>query len=290
MCLEQLSKLLPTSFHRVERHSSYHPGIQSFAAIVSNVRHDTLYRNPPSRFSRNLRNLVGPLALILFDNVHYCYPQTAGEVVSRVVVRRWSIAAGECVALIGASGSGKTTLLQLAGGILGVAGGSIQVAQQSLGTMPEARRRKFRLANIGFVFQSFELLPHLTVEENLLLPIHLLKPKRLSTQVQSRVDELCENLSLSRSIRKRRPDRLSQGERQRVAIGRALVTQPSVVLADEPTGNLDPALKRSVVELLLNQCRENNATLVMATHDLSGIDRFDSSHETSTVLQWEGQH
>lgn len=222
--------------------------------------------------------------------MHYCYPQTAGEVASRVVVRQWSIAAGECVALIGASGSGKTTLLQLAGGILGVAGGSIQVAQQSLGTMPEARRRKFRLANIGFVFQSFELLPHLTVEENLLLPIHLLQPKRLSTQVQSRVDELCENLSLSRSIRKRRPDRLSQGERQRVAIGRALVTQPSVVLADEPTGNLDPALKRSVVELLLNQCRENNATLVMATHDLSGIDRFDSSHETSTVLQWEGQH
>ena len=148
--------------------------------------------------------------------MHYCYPQTAGEVASRVVVRQWSIAAGECVALIGASGSGKTTLLQLAGGILGVAGGSIQVAQQSLGTMPEARRRKFRLANIGFVFQSFELLPHLTVEENLLLPIHLLQPKRLSTQVQSRVDELCENLSLSRSIRKRRPDRLSQGERQRI--------------------------------------------------------------------------
>ncbi len=209
---------------------------------------------------------------------------------SRVDVRRWSIAAGECVALMGASGSGKTTLLHLAGGVLGVAGGSIQVARQSLGTMPEARRRQFRLANIGFVFQSFELLPHLTVEENLLLPIRLLQQKRLSTQVRSRVEELCENLSLSHSIRKRRPDRLSQGERQRVAIGRALVTQPSVVLADEPTGNLDPALKRSVVELLLNRCRESNATLVMATHDLSGIDRFDSSHETSTILQWEGRH
>lgn len=209
---------------------------------------------------------------------------------SRVDVRRWSIAAGECVALMGASGSGKTTLLKLAGGVLGVAGGSIQVARQSLGTMPEARRRQFRLANIGFVFQSFELLPHLTVEENLLLPIRLLQQKRLSTQVRSRVEELCENLSLSHSIRKRRPDRLSQGERQRVAIGRALVTQPSVVLADEPTGNLDPALKRSVVELLLNRCRESNATLVMATHDLSGIDRFDSSHETSTILQWEGRH
>ncbi len=227
--------------------------------------------------------------MILFDNVHYSYPQTPGDNVSRVHVPRWSIAAGECVALIGASGSGKTTLLQLAGGILGVADGSIQVAKQSLGSMPEPKRRRFRLANIGFVFQSFELLPHLTVDENLLLPMRLLHQKRLSTEIHSRVDELCDQLGLSRSIRKRRPERLSQGERQRVAIGRALVTQPSVVLADEPTGNLDPALKRSVVELLLERCREDHATLVMATHDLSCIDQFDSSHETSTVLQWQGR-
>jgi len=226
--------------------------------------------------------------LILFDNVHYSYPQTPGDVVSRVHVPRWSIAAGECVALTGASGSGKTTLLQLAGGILDVADGSIQVASSSVGTMSEPKRRRFRLANIGFVFQSFELLPHLTVDENLLLPIRLLHQKRLSREVHSRIDELCLQLDLSRSLRKRRPDRLSQGERQRVAIGRALVTQPRVVLADEPTGNLDPALKLSVVELLLERCRENNATLVMATHDLSCIDRFDSSHETSSVLQWEG--
>ena len=150
--------------------------------------------------------------------MHYSYPQTPGDNVSGVHVPRWSIAAGECVALIGASGSGKTTLLQLAGGILGVADGSIQVAKQSLGSMPEPKRRRFRLANIGFVFQSFELLPHLTVDENLLLPMRLLHQKRLSTEIHSRVDELCDQLGLSRSIRKRRPERLSQGERQRVAM------------------------------------------------------------------------
>jgi ABC-type lipoprotein export system ATPase subunit len=108
--------------------------------------------------------------LIQFADVHYSYPQTAGDIGSRIHIRRWSIASGECVALIGASGSGKTTLLQLAGGILPVADGSIQVAEQSLGSMHETKRRRFRLANVGFVFQSFELIPHLTGQENLLLP------------------------------------------------------------------------------------------------------------------------
>lgn len=219
--------------------------------------------------------------------MHYCYPQTSGDIGSRLRIPEWSVGAGECVALIGASGSGKTTLLQLAGGILSVDDGSIRVGQHALAAMNEAKRRQFRLANVGFVFQSFELLPHLTVDANLLLPFRLLHKQRISTDVQRQVDQLCEKLGLSQAIRKRRPDRLSQGERQRVAIGRALVTQPSVVLADEPTGNLDPVLKKSIVDLLLARCRENQATLVMATHDLSCLDRFDMSCETDTVVQWE---
>ena len=221
--------------------------------------------------------------------MHYSYPQTAGDIGSRIHIQRWSIASGECVALIGASGSGKTTLLQLAGGILPVDDGSIQVAEQSLASMHEPKRRRFRLANVGFVFQSFELLPHLTVHENLLLPFRLLNQRSISTEGLSRVEHLCEKLGLSNAIRKRRPDRLSQGERQRVAIGRALVTQPSVVLADEPTGNLDPVLKKSIVDLLLERCREHKATLVMATHDLNCTDRFDRSCETTSVVQWEAR-
>ena len=204
-------------------------------------------------------------------------------------IPRWSVTAGECLALIGASGSGKTTLLQLAGGILAADKGAINVANFSLQAMRESKRRSFRLANVGFVFQSFELLPHLTVEENLLLPLRLLRATSASTDMRTRVDKLCERLGITPSIRKRRPDRLSQGERQRVAIGRALAHQPSVVLADEPTGNLDPALKRSIVDLLLEHCRENQATLVMATHDVSCIDRFDSTCSTSDVLQWEAR-
>lgn len=227
--------------------------------------------------------------MIQFDNVHYCYPRIPGDTRSRVHIRRWSIATGERVALIGASGSGKTTLLQLAGGILPVDDGSLEVAGQPLATMHETKRRRFRLAHVGFVFQSFELLPHLTVQQNLLMPFRLLNDQRISNDVLSRVDQMCERLGLASALRKRRPDRLSQGERQRVAIGRAMVTQPSVVLADEPTGNLDPALKMTIVKLLLDQCRENEATLVMATHDLSCVDRFDSCCDTNTLVQWETQ-
>lgn len=227
--------------------------------------------------------------MIQFENVHFSYPRTEGEECLRLRIQRWSVGPGECLALIGASGSGKTTLLQLAGGILPAGGGSIDVAEHALHAMNESRRRKFRLANVGFVFQSFELLPHLTVEENLLLPFRLARQKRLSADVLSRMDELFERLSLVPSIRKRRPDRLSQGERQRVAIGRALITRPSVVMADEPTGNLDPSLKKAIVELLVDQCRENGATLVMATHDLNCIDNFDLSRDTSDVLQWEAR-
>lgn len=225
--------------------------------------------------------------MILFDNVDYCYPQTVRDIKSRIYVPCWSVPHGECQAMVGASGSGKTTLLQLAGGILKPNNGLIEIAKHSLTQMNEKRRRRFRLATIGFIFQSFELLPHLTVEENVLLPIRISHEKNITSQTRQRLDRLFSNLDLPTTLRNRRPDYLSQGERQRVAIGRALITQPSIVLADEPTGNLDQNLKESIVELLLEQCRENDATLIMATHDLNCIDKFDTATNTNDLLRWE---
>lgn len=225
--------------------------------------------------------------MIFFDAVHYCHRHGSRDSASRLRVDHWSVNQGQCVALVGASGSGKTTLLQLTGGVLQAASGTIEVAEKRLSGLDEGARRDFRLANVGFVFQSFELLPHLTVQENVLLPCRLASDQALVGSALKRLDPLLENLGLDVNLRNRKPDFLSQGERQRVAIGRALITQPRIILADEPTGNLDHQLKAAIVELLLKHCRENQTTLVMATHDLGCVHQFDLTSDATEFLRWE---
>ena len=205
--------------------------------------------------------------MIFFDAVHYCHRHASRDSASRLRVDHWSVNQGQCVALVGASGSGKTTLLQLTGGVLQAASGTIEVAEKRLSGLDERARRDFRLANVGFVFQSFELLPHLTVQENVLLPCRLSSDQALVKSALN-IGSAVGKPRARRQFTNRKPDFLSQGERQRVAIGRALIARPRVILADEPTGNLDHQLKASIVELLLKHCRENGTTLVMATHDL----------------------
>lgn len=171
---------------------------------------------------------------------------------------------GKFLAIMGASGSGKSTLLHLMAGLARPDSGSVRINGSDLATMPDRELTIFRRRNIGLVFQSFNLIPTLTAEENIALPLML--DGTNGRTAQQNVDRLLETLGLS-DRRSHRPDSLSGGEQQRVAIGRALVTDPAVILADEPTGNLDSASSRSVCELLHDLSATHNKTIIMVTHE-----------------------
>ena len=184
------------------------------------------------------------------------------------------IPSGESVALVGPSGCGKTTLLNLLVGIAVPNEGNIRFEGRELTRLDDAARRAFRISTAGMVFQEFELLTYLNVEENILLPFLLNSSLRLTYETKKNVSELAESLGLG-TLLKRSIDQLSHGERQRVAIARALITNPALLLADEPTGNLDAATRDQIVNLLFEQAAVKQSTLFMATHDHSLIDRFD---------------
>lgn len=171
---------------------------------------------------------------------------------------------GQFLAVMGASGSGKSTLLHLMAALTSPDGGRVVINGTDLGTLNDRERTLFRRRNVGLVFQAFNLIPTLTAEENVLLPLML--EGRNGDEGRSKVNELLEALGLS-GRRTHRPDALSGGEQQRVAIGRALVADPAVILADEPTGNLDSVNSRSVCELLRDLSLIHHKTIVMVTHE-----------------------
>ena len=173
------------------------------------------------------------------------------------------VAEGELVALLGRSGSGKSTLLNLLSGIDLPTAGSVRLRGVALGALDERRRTLLRRHEIGFVFQFFNLIPTLTVEENLLLPLEL--SGKLDPAERRRALDLLDSVGLGHRLASY-PDVLSGGEQQRVAIVRALAHDPALVLADEPTGNLDAETAEQVLDLLGRSLRERGKTLVMATH------------------------
>jgi putative ABC transport system ATP-binding protein len=179
---------------------------------------------------------------------------------------------GEIAVFVGRSGSGKSTLLNLISGIDRPSTGSVLVNGTDLTTLDERARTLFRREHIGFVFQFFNLIPLLTVEENLLLPLDLLG--RADARGRARAAELLDRVGLADRARAY-PDRLSGGEQQRVAVARALVHDPALVLADEPTGNLDAETAKVVVELLDQLVRELGKTVVMATHSAEVVGSAD---------------
>jgi len=179
---------------------------------------------------------------------------------------------GEFVALLGPSGSGKSTLLNLIGGIDLPTSGEVIVEGEALTRMGERDRTLFRRRRIGFVFQFFNLVPTLTVEENLLLPLEL--TGRLGARERARARSLLEEVGLADRA-SAFPDRLSGGEQQRVAVARALVHDPALVLADEPTGNLDREMGRQVADLLDRLVRREGRTLVVVTHSTELAGRAD---------------
>ncbi len=169
---------------------------------------------------------------------------------------------GDAVSIVGASGSGKSTLLGLMAGLDHPSSGKVYIGEQDLYALSEDERARLRAKLVGFVFQSFQLLPALTALENVMLPLELAGrrgAKSLALDLLGRVG-LAERTS-------HYPRELSGGEQQRVAIARAFVTDPAILFADEPTGNLDSATGESVIELMFELNREQNATLILVTHD-----------------------
>jgi putative ABC transport system ATP-binding protein len=208
-------------------------------------------------------------AFICLERISKSYEEAGRQ---RVVLHEVSaqFARGAFVVLLGRSGSGKSTLLNLVSGIDTPDGGEVLVGGVSLTRMSERDRTLFRRAEIGFIFQFFNLVPTLTVFENLLLPLEL--NGRADTAGQQHARDLLEQVGLA-DRRDVYPDRLSGGEQQRIAIARALVHDPSIVLADEPTGNLDGDTGRVVLDLLDTLTRRAGKNLLMVTHseDVVGL-------------------
>ena len=184
-----------------------------------------------------------------------------------------ALARGEQVGLIGPSGSGKTTLLHLVAGIERPERGRITVNGTAMSELSDASTRAFRIHKLGLVFQEFALLEHLSVLDNVLLPYRITPVLELDATARRRARSLIESVGLDKSS-DRLVTQLSQGERQRVAVCRALVTEPLLLLADEPTGNLDPANKFRVIDILRDYAVEHDATLLTVTHDHDLLDRF----------------
>jgi putative ABC transport system ATP-binding protein len=184
--------------------------------------------------------------------------------VSALVGVDFQVAQGEFVAIMGPSGSGKSTLLHLLGGLDSPSGGTVILAGESLAELSERQATLVRRHNVGFVFQFFNLLPTLSAEENILLPVIIdgKNPKEYE-------DQLTHLLELVGLVDRRthKPDQLSGGEQQRVAVARALITQPAILLADEPTGNLDTKTGTAIMDLLRRSCDELGQTVIVVSHD-----------------------
>jgi putative ABC transport system ATP-binding protein len=182
------------------------------------------------------------------------------------------IQAGEFIAIVGDSGVGKSTLLNCMAGLDHWDAGSLKVQGADLGAMTDEQLAIWRRKSVGFVFQAFHVLPHLDVAQNIGLPLLLLGEK--PTQIAPRVNEMLQAVGLD-GLGARLPQQLSGGQLQRVAIARALVHRPALVLADEPTGNLDPSTAERVMDVLIAQTRSSGAALILVTHSQVAAARAD---------------
>jgi len=208
--------------------------------------------------------------LIRIEELEFRYPE--GDF--RLVVPRLDVRGGTTAAFVGPSGSGKTTLLNLIAGITLPRRGRIETDGTEVSNLPDTRRREFRITRLGLIFQEFELLDYLSVLDNILLPYRIHPALELNRETRGRASALAERVGIADKLR-RHPRNLSQGERQRVAVCRAVLPGPKLLLADEPTGNLDPVNTDRVLEILFDYAADHGATLLTVTHDRELLTRFE---------------
>lgn len=203
-------------------------------------------------------------------NVTKSYREPGGGRLPVLNIPHFTLAAGEQVVLVGASGGGKTTLLNIIAGITSADSGEVRVDGTDLARLSEAGRDRFRAERIGYVFQTFNLLPAFTALENVLLGMSF-GGRRAD---QARAVQLLERVGLKHRLH-HKPAHMSVGEQQRTSVARALINAPRLLLADEPTANVDPANQQTVLDLLRDSCRENQVALLLVTHAAEVARQFD---------------
>lgn len=201
--------------------------------------------------------------ILTVEDINKSYPQADSGRLKVINNINFQVKKGETVAITGQSGSGKTTLLSLLAGLETPDSGRIVLEGVDMNSMNEDKLAKFRASKIGIIFQQFHLMPHLTAAENISLPLEILKQQEIAEKTKT----VLEQVRLT-DRRDHLPSRLSGGECQRVAIARALAVKPAILLADEPTGNLDNRTGRQIVDLLFELVHSINMTLIMVTHNL----------------------
>ena len=210
--------------------------------------------------------------MIELSNMRFQYPKSD----FKLHINKLHFESGSKTAIIGPSGYGKTTMLNLLAGILLPESGEIKLEETLVNDLSEKERRNFRIQKIGFVFQDFRLIPYLNILDNILLPYRINSILKIENNTINSARKLAEDLSIGDKLRKY-PAKLSHGERQRVAICRALMNKPPVILADEPTGNLDPENKRKIMEILFDYVQKYNSTLITVTHDHEMLKGFNNT-------------
>ena len=208
--------------------------------------------------------------ILQISDLHFQYPASD----FKIEISNIKITQGSKIAISGKSGSGKTTLIHLISGILKPQSGEILFFDESITDMNDNDIRKHRISNIGFIFQEFELLDYLNVMDNLVLPYKINKSLSLDEEIKDKAKEIANRIGIGNKL-DQHPKQLSGGERQRLAIARALITSPPLIIADEPTGNLDNKTSNIVMDEITDQVSYTNSTLIMISHNNELISSFD---------------
>ena len=217
--------------------------------------------------------------MIRINSPNFTYPHSGFH----LSIADFAVAPSEKVAVIGPSGSGKTTLLKVLAGILTPDKGRVMIGDTEINAFNDAERRNFRITRLGYIFQDFGLLDYLTVLDNILHPYRITSALKLTSAVRNDAKQLAEDMGIGDKLH-RYSHELSQGEQQRAAICRALLTRPELILADEATGNLDPANKQHVLDLLFQRVDQQGTTLLAVTHDHELLNRFDRVIDFQTFI------